>query len=591
VLHITSERVFQLAPLEIPATDRLLSAAALGKIASVRLFQERSGLSLTTDNAQKVMQLCRELEGIPLAIELAAARTSSLSVGQILDSMQERLKLLTRGNGSVEERRWATLRQAIQFSYDMLTAPQKQLLIRLSVFRRGCTWEAASAVCRSDGQDRYAIADLLDDLRARSLLVVEGGDSEKRYRLLDSIREFATQELPATESQTIAVRHVAWFVSLAERGGAELLGKDQALWLDRLAGDADNFRGAIQESVRTRQGETAMRLVAALWRLTEIRGFLREGREWLKMVLDMPETRAQPALRSKVLSGAGMLAYRQGDMPTAEQYFTQSYKLEQALNDKHGMATALNDLGNVAQMAIEFAKAQSYYEQGRTLEEETHNARGVAVALFNLGTCARRLGDLDKAEDLLKQSRKKFEEAGNRRDAAFPINGLALVAMARGKLEDSITLARESLKIRNELSDKKGVADAQRTLGAIALQQGKLASALELLTESLDMARGLDDRRGMAETLELFAAASAGEKEFTTSEPLYAAAKRIREEIHVYLAPIESERRETDHAKARIALGPTEVDRLQAEGMGRRITEDIRVAHGFREKNVGETGG
>ena len=277
---------------------------------------------------------------------------------------------------------------------------------------------------------------LLNELDARSLLSIEDGREEKRFRMLDSIREFAGGELEASgERMEIDEKHAAWFAALAERAAPELLKKDLARWLDLLTEDADNLRGAILWSVRNERTETALRLVAALWRLMEIRAYLREGRERLETVLAMRGTDQYPALRSKALSGVGMLAYRQGDMASAQSYFAESLEIERARKDAAGIANALNDLGNVAKMEGDFEKARSYYDQSLALERETKNARGVAVALFNLGDCARRLGRLDEAEDLYGKSRQGFEAEGNLREAAFPLNGLGWVALARGRYE------------------------------------------------------------------------------------------------------------------------------------------------------------
>jgi tetratricopeptide (TPR) repeat protein len=496
-----------------------------------------------------------------------AAQLSSLSVRQILRHMDERLKLLTGGRGGTVERQWATLREAIRFSYERLALEPRLLFRRLAVFSRGCTWDAATAICRSANQDKFVVHELLKELDAGSLLAIEEGREGKRFRMLDSIRQFAAGELEASGERTeIDERHAAWFVSLVERVAPELLKQDQACWLDLLTEDADNLRGAILWSVRTGRTEKALRLVSGLWRLTEIRGYLREGRERLEQALAMPGTEAYPALRSKALSGLGMLAYRQGDMPTARRHFEASLDIERTRDDPVGLANALNDLGNVAQMQGDFEAAGQYYKESLALERQGNNERGVAVGLFNLGNCARRLGRLDEAEDLYGQSRRGFEAAGNRREAAFPLNGLGLVALKRGRYDEAMSYAEEGLAIRRELSDKIGVADSQRTLGIVRLKRGNVPEALELLSKSLELARSVEDNRGIAETVEQFASAAGTQREFETATTLYAAAQQIRDLTHVQLAPLERSEREAELDAARMALGQARFEKSQAEG-------------------------
>ena len=269
VLRAAGEQVYRIPPLDLPDLERLPELSELKQIDSVELFLERAGralqnarpvggarpeFELTAQNARDVATLCRELEGVPLAIELAAAQLSSLSVQQILRHMDERLKLLAGGIGGTEARQWATLREAIQFSYDMLEPGQKVLFRRLAVFSRGCTWDAATQICGPEGQDSFAVSRLLNELDARSLLWIEDGREEKRFRMLDSIRQFAGGELEASgERMAIDEKHAAWFAALAERAAPELLKKDLARWLDLLTEDADNLRGAILWSVKTRE--------------------------------------------------------------------------------------------------------------------------------------------------------------------------------------------------------------------------------------------------------------------------------------------------------------------------------------------------
>ena len=592
ILRVAAEQVYRMPSLELPDPLRLPDMTSLKEIDSIELLVDRApDFQLTAENKDDVVRLCLELEGIPLAIELAAAQLTSLTVQQILQHMNERLKLLAGGAGGTEERQWATLREAIQFSYDRLDSQEKALFQRLAVFSRGCTWDAATEICARDGQDRFSVLQMLSQLHGRSLVTIENGHEEKRFRMLDSIREFADGELKAAGARAdIEEKHAAWFVTLAERAAPELLKKDQARWLNLLTEDVDNLRGAILWSIKNGRAETALRLVSALWRLTEIRGYLREGRERLELVLAMPGTEQYPALRSKALSGVGMCAYRQGDMVSARRYFQESLEIEEKRNDAAAMANALNDLGNVAQMLGDFDTAGKHYEESLALERQTQNNRGVAVALFNLGNCARRLGKLEEAEKLYEDSRQSFEAAGNLREAAFPLNGLGLVALARDNYDEAIANAEKSLKIRRDLSDKKGMADSLRTLGAVWLRQRDFSQALQMLSESLELARGVEDKKGIAETLEQFAGAATAQNEYAIVTTLYAAAQQIRDETLVQLAPRERANRDADLNAARTELGE-DFDKQQTAGRQMSLIALVEMTKTVPGRSPGRSAG
>ena len=314
-LNVPGEHLFPMPPLETPDPDRVPPVRDLALIDSVELLleraQARSNFNLTEQNARSVAALCQRLEGIPLALELAAAQLDTLTVDQILTHLHQRLELLTGGGGGTAERQWATLTEAVNFSHDLLDDQQTVLFRRVSIFHRGWTWEAAAAICRDPEQNEFAVLRLLNQLHGMSLVAVEEINGQKRFRLLDFTREYAQNKLrEANEEAVLADRHAAWYVTLAEKAAPELLKKDQAHWLNTLAAEADNLRAAIEWATLNRKTETALRLTGSLWRLMEIRGYYREGSERLKRALDINDAARFPALRSKALSGLSLLAYR-----------------------------------------------------------------------------------------------------------------------------------------------------------------------------------------------------------------------------------------------------------------------------------------
>ena len=559
-LNVAGEHLFGMPPLVLPNPERLPELTELALIDSVQLLLDRartrSNFKLTDENASDVIALCRGLEGIPLSIELAAAQLDTLTVDEIVVRLNRQLDLLVGGAGGEEERQWETLHKAINLSYELLDDKQRVLFRRLSAFHRGWTLEAAAAICREGQQDEFLIRTLLNQLYRRSLLVCEETNGRKRFRLLDAIRAYAQGKLAeAAEEPDVAERHAKWFVGLAEKAGPELLKKDQAQWLDALTAEADNLRAVVLWAFTNHEAEVALRLTTSLWRLTEIRGYYGEGEDRLKRVLAMPESAAHLALRSKALSGLGVLFYRQGDITAAEAHFRESLDIERDQNNLPGIANALNDLGNVAHMKGDFQLARTRFNESLDIERKTGNTRGVAVALFNLGKTARKLGMVEEATVLLRDSRESFETEGNLREAAFPLHALGGLALDRQDLGAALDYVVRSLNIRTKLGDKKGVADSRRTLGAIRMQQGDLHRAYEELWKSAELARGVDDKLGIAESFEQFAALAAIKKDYASCVALNSTAEELRCERRTPLAPIERTVRDSQLATIRASLG------------------------------------
>ena len=449
----------------------------------------------------------------------------------------------------------------------MLNDEQAAFFRKLAVFDRGWTLEAAVALCRDGDQTEIEVVRLLEQLNDMSLLVIEEGAGQRRFRLLDSIREYAHQELVASkEEEALSEAHARWFMQLAEQAAPELLKKSQGRWLDTLSVEADNLRAAAQWSVDNGQADVALRLATSLWRLAEIRGLYDEGMRGIRTALDMPEAAGYPALRARAHSGIGMLAYRKGDMGEAERSFQASLDLDRQQNNLPGIANALNDLGNVAQLTGDFATARTRYDESLDIERNSGNARGIAVGLFNLGNTARRMGLVDEAADPLHESRQRFEADGNLREAAFPLNSLALLALAREDMPTAEKYAHRSLEIRQDLNDTKGISDSMRTLGVVRMEQGDLSGARDLLWKSMDLARSLDAQRGIVETLDELAALAAVYKQFASCVAIYAAAEKLREKIRIPLAPAELQVRDRHLEAARQSLGGARFEKWQETG-------------------------
>ncbi|MGH2397248.1 MAG: ATP-binding protein, partial [bacterium] len=350
-LRIQGEQRYEVPPLELPDLTAGRSSTQLTASEAVQLFVERAVLgqhrfALTDRNAQSVAQIVARLDGIPLAIELAAAKVKLLSTAQIAERLNDRFGLLAGGSRTALGRQ-QTLRAMIDWSYELLSESERLLLRRLSVFAGGFTLEAAEAIVAGVEIARHDFLDLLGRLVDKSLVIVDPAHGSRRYRLLDTMREYAKERLTAAgEVGPLRNAHRDWYLAFAQKAESSLDEPNQ-IWLNRLEADHDNLRAAIEYSLATDDAEGALRLGTALWRFWHVRGHWTEGRQRLEAAISAA-TRAQPSLRARALHAAGMLAQRQGDYERATTLSEESLTLQQTLGDAHGIATSLTTLGNIA---------------------------------------------------------------------------------------------------------------------------------------------------------------------------------------------------------------------------------------------------
>src|SRR5450432_1129296 len=498
------ERVYPLSPLGFPAANQTggPSLTEIRGSSAVQLFVERArvrfpGFDIDSENAAAVAAICRALCGLPLAIEIAAALLDEKTVQDISRDLVEETSHLIDESSSGDLRHWKTMSAAIGWSYNLLTPELQVFLRRLSVFRGGWTLPAATAVCNREGTpDRSR--DFIKRLLNSSLIVNQEVDKTMRFRFLEPIRQFVQQQLTPAESESIQSRHAEWFLGLAEESAPKLLTGEQNAALDALQTDFDNFRAALRWTIDTQRPETGLRLMVAVWRFTEIRAYYTEGLARAADVLAIAGTGGFPELKCKLLSGAGMLAYRMADFAHANNFFQECLEIATSRNDRVGMADALSGLGLVAMMRGSFPEAQAVQTQCRDLEQLNNNPRNTAVATYNLGFIALGMGNNTDADSLLKESLQQFESAQNGRESAFALNSLARCCIVSGDLGTANTYARRALDIRRKLVDNKCVADSLRTLAWAALEEGHYQDALDQLKEGIVLARGGDDSRGVS---------------------------------------------------------------------------------------------
>jgi len=496
VLNIAGEVTFPVPSLSVPDPQPVFSLEHLVLYEAVRLFVDRAMLAqpafaLTARNAPAVAQVVRRLDGIPLAIELAAARVKVLPVEQIAARLDDRFRLLAGGSRTTLPRH-QTLRAAIDWSYELLPEKERAVLRRLSVFAGGWTLEAAEAVCAGDGVEASDVLPLLTQLVLKSLVLTEEQVGGVRYRLLETVRQYSRDRLMESgEAAGVRERHRDWYVVLAERAESELVGADQAAWFDRLETEHDNLRQALEWSLESHEAEAGLRLAGAAWRFWFVRGYLAEGRGWLEGLL-RTGGEAPAAVRAKALKAAGNLAvFGQGDHASGRSLYEESLAIWRKLGHKQGVATLLSNLAALVSGQGDHAAARALYEESLAICRELKDQWGTASALNNLGFASYRQGDYVAARNSYQESLAIWRELKDKQSIARAVTNLGLVATREKQYEQSRALCDEGLVIRHELGDKQGIAESLEALAGLAAAQeqyeraARLFGAVEALREAI----------------------------------------------------------------------------------------------------------
>jgi predicted ATPase/class 3 adenylate cyclase/Tfp pilus assembly protein PilF len=505
-LGIGGEQAYRVPSLSLPDPRQRHTAVSVVAFEAVQLFVDRALLAradfaVDDRNAGAIASICSRLDGIPLALELAAARVRSLSAEAIDGKLNERFRLLTGGSRTALPRQ-QTLRSLIDWSYDLLNEPARRLLQRLSVFAGGWTLEAAERVCAGDGLDGDAILDLVISLAEKSLAAADTGDGAPRYRMLETVRQYARERLhEAGDGEPLRRRHRDYFLELAEDANARLSGPEQAAWLRRLEVEHENLRAALEWSAVDDDPAPGFRLCAAMQRFWSTRGHLNEGREWCARCLDRAGAGAPTHERAQALAGAGALAMEQGEYATARALLEAGLSIMRTLGDRRGTASSLASLGGIAREQGDYERARALYEESLAIRRESGDRSGIATSLNSLGLVARELGDYAAAKRLYEESLAIDRELGDRRSIAVSLNNLGLMACDLDEIATARVLLEESLAIRRELGDRRGIASSLNNLGDVAREQGDCATAARLLDESLSIRRELGDQRGIAISL------------------------------------------------------------------------------------------
>ena len=491
-LGLAVERVRQVPPLSVPQAGEL-GPEELMSYSAVAMFVQRAreiqpGFALNAFLAAEVAEICRRLDGIPLAIELAAARVEMLTPGEIAKRLEDRLILLS-DRGEDRAPRHRTLDAALDWSHDLLDAPERVLLRRLSVFAGRFELEAAEAVCAGGEVESSAISELLVGLASKSLLVAEpssGADVQARCRLLETIRTYAREKLQhAGQFAVLRTTHARYYLTLAERAEPELTGADQERWLERLEAERANLRAAIEWSLSQGEGELALRLAGALVLFWRVRCHFTEGRGLLQAALSATDGSEAPALRARALWGAGFLTMMAGDADGAAPALEQSLEIFREQGDLHGAARALLILGNCNQSRAG-ASVLPLLHESATLARASGDGWCLAHALAIAGIeHVYGSGDLPLARDLFEECLSVARHSDEKQGLRIGLIGLATVAMRQGDYPSAESALKEALTITEQLDEAYFKADALHYLGWLALDRGDHARARELVSDAI----------------------------------------------------------------------------------------------------------
>ena len=498
-LGVEGEVTYRVPSLRLPHFREASGVAQLAENDAIRLFVERAALvqpefTLTEGNAGFVTQICRRLDGMPLAIELAAAQMRMLSVEQIAARLDDRFRLLTGGSRTALPRH-ETLRAAMDWSHGLLSDSERLLWRRLAVFRGGFTLEASERVCAGGGIEARDILSLLTSLVDKSLVIAEIHGTEARYRLLETVREYGWGKLEESKATVeVRTRHLDCYLELAERAEPGLWGRGQQVWLERLEEEHDNLRTAVEWSKAEGRGpEVALRFAAALWKFWVVRGHWSEGQSCFEVGLSA-EGSSSLSTRAKALIGAGFLASRQGDYQAAAALGAESLGLCRTLEDKRGIVLSLHNIATAARYEGDYGRLAALGAESLKISRELQDKLCIALSLFVLAWDARRLCKYQDALRLYQEGVGLCKEHGDERTAATMLIEFGHVARATGDYRGATASYDECLRVFHELADRRGIAAALAALGRVAVWQGDYERAKKLSQESLALAMELADK-------------------------------------------------------------------------------------------------
>ena len=591
-LRLRAEQEAPVAPLPTPDPRRHAPPGELSPLLaanpSVRLFAQRAqaarpSFALTADNAAAVVEIVSRLDGLPLAIELAAARTRALSVAELARRLGGTLDLLAAKIADLPDRQ-QTLRAAIDWSHDLLAPEEQALFRRLSVFPGGCTLEAAEAVA---GVPQSLALDVLDGITVlleQSLLRADETGDETRYRMLETLRAYGRERLAAAgEEEALLDARDAWLLARSVEADTHRYQADVGLWHLRLEAEHANIGACLDRALRAGRADDGMLLAANVWQAWRARGRLAEGRSWLdRLLAAFPGAPAR--LRYHALIGAGALAGDQGDLLGGTALVEEAVAVARGLADPLDLASTLSQLGTMLDKRGLYAEAAHQHKLSLDAFWAGGDRRGESQALNNLALVAQNRGNYDEATRMFEQSLQIKQELGNKTGMAITLNNLAVVAYLQDDLATATRRLEEALAIDRELDNLPGVADGLDNLGGILAGEQDLPRAAAMLAEALEIRRDMGDRYSIPFSLENVGALADATGDLAMAARMLGATESLREAVGMARPPDDAERAERDLATLRSLLGDFATDAALAAGraMGWEAATEEALAYARR---------
>lgn len=488
VLRVSGEHEYGLAPLPLPELEDVTPLAELEESAAIALFVQRArtvrpDFRLTETNVPIVAEICRKLDGLPLAIELAAARSKVLSPTALLERLEHRFQVLVSTSRDVPARQ-QTMHNAIAWGFNLLDEPEQALFRCLSVFDGGWTLPASEAVCNEEsGNALDGLTLLVDKSLVRQR---EQADGELRFSMLETIREYGLEQLAESgDEEQIRRAHALYYLQLATAAEKEIMSLEGPAWLNRLEVEHDNLRAALRWTIFRGDGELGLQFGAALWRFWEIRGYAGEGRRWLAEMLDIPGADVRCKSGPETLFGLGRFSYQQGDYAAAQAFFEQCLRISRDIGHDSYAAGAFTQMGHIRFVRCEYAEAEELYEEGLAIRRAIGEPWGVAVALMVRGRLSQVQGRITEARPMYEESLRLFRQAGYRVGIARVLNLFGDLAYREDRPAEARLLYEESLALLREIGNREGIAQTLLGLARLLHSQGERSRAHECLAEGI----------------------------------------------------------------------------------------------------------
>jgi len=586
-LGVKGELSYLVPSLSLPDPNHLPAIEQLSQYEAVQLFVDRALLVaphfvVDKDNAPFIAKICHRLDGIPLAIELAAARIKMMSVKQISARLDDRFRLLTGGARTALPRQ-RTLRALIDWSYDILTDNERLLLQRLSVFAGGCTLEAAEEVCIGVGRNSISphdILDLLTQLVNKSLVMVmeHSQTGETRYRMLETIRQYAREKLDEKGQEALMYnRHLDYFVAFVEETDETLRGAEQESGLGLLDRELDNLRAALTWSAKSNNVETMLRLASALWRYWRVRSYFSEGRHWLEDGLSRDEP-ASSSVRAKALMAAGSLANYQADYARARLLLEESLALHRELNDKLRIAICINLISHGKMMTGDLTGAQASLEESFAIFRDLDDTRGMGYSLYFLGSMHLASGNMAAAAPVLEESLTRLKEAGDTWWVGNTLIQLGWGINRQGDPAKALRLFDEALEISAQFGDTRGTARALMYIAEAKFSQGEYETARAKYIEGLRLFNEIGDKWWATVCIEGLAHIAAHQNNARHVARLLGATEHMHERLGAPIPAVYRESLEWSADRARAQLGAQEFSEAWNEGHALTYDQAIQLA-------------